>query len=360
MNRVYNFSAGPSVLPLEVLEKVQSELLDYNGIGSSIIEISHRSKDFIAVAEKAEQDLRDLLKVPSNYKVLFMQGGGRGQFAAVPMNLLNNTKKADVIVTGCWSDYAHEEAEKYGDVRKIQGTYTDQNGLIRIQDKFEFRNDVDYVYYCDNETVHGIEFNSIPNVGDKTLVADISSNFLSKPVDVSKYGLLFAGAQKNVAPAGLTVVIVREDLIGKAATYCPSIFDYKITADKDSMYNTPPVFCWYVAGLVFQWLKDRGGLVEVEKYNIEKAKYLYDYLDSTDFYVNSISKECRSRMNVPFFLKNEELNNKFLEESKKAGLTSLKGHRILGGMRASIYNAMTIESVKALVQFMDKFASENK
>lgn len=359
MNRVFNFSAGPSALPLEVLEQAKAEFTDFRGIGASVMEISHRSKDFDAVAIEAEQDLRDLMNIPSNYKVLFMQGGGRGQFACVPMNLLSEDRnKADVLVTGCWSKYAYEEACKYGDIAKVEGTAI-VDGIVKQVKPVSFRDDVDYVQYCANETVHGIELNEIPDVGGRTLVADISSNFLSKPIDVAKYGLLFAGAQKNVAPAGLTIVIVREDLLGHAKSYCPSIFDYKITADKDSMFNTPPVFCWYMAGLVFKWLKKLGGLEEMAKMNAKKAEYLYSYLDSTDFYNNNVDKSIRSVMNVPFFLKDESLNAKFLEESRAAGLMALKGHRILGGMRASIYNAVTFEAVESLVAFMDKFAKAN-
>lgn len=346
------------MMPTEVMELAQKEFLDFHGIGSSIIEISHRSKEYTAVAEQAEQDLRELLNVPSNYKILFMQGGGRGQFADVPMNLLTGTEKADYLVTGNWSKYAFDEAQRYGDVVKVDGTVT-ENGKVSLIKNPTFRDDVDYVYYCANETVYGIEMFDLPNVGNRTLVSDVSSEFLSKPLDVTKYGLVYAGAQKNVAPAGLTIVIVREDLIGHAKSYCPSIFDYKITADKDSMFNTPPTFCWYMAGLVFQWLKRQGGLAEIEKRNIEKSQYLYGYLDSTDFYSNNVASECRSRMNVPFFLKDDSLNEKFLAEAKANGLTSLKGHRVLGGMRASIYNAMPMEGVKALVAFMEKFAKEN-
>lgn len=360
MSRVFNFSAGPSIMPEEVMKYAQNEFLDYQGIGSSIMEISHRSKEYIKMAEDAEQDLRDLLNIPNNYKVLFMQGGGRGQFAAVPMNLLSGSSKADYITTGNWSEDAFKEAQRYGDVVQIKADQKDANGKVFVNYDFKFRDDVDYVYYCANETVCGVEMNELPNVGDKVLVSDISSNFLSKPMDVTKFGLLYAGAQKNVAPAGLTIVIVRDDLIGKAKSYCPSIFDYKIMADKDSMFNTPPTFCWYMAGLVFKWLKKQGGLAQVEQNNIAKANYLYDYLDSTDFYSTHVAPEFRSRMNVPFFLKNEDLNQKFLDESKAVGLTSLKGHRILGGMRASIYNAMPMEGVKALVAFMDKFAKNNK
>ncbi|MGN1356837.1 MAG: 3-phosphoserine/phosphohydroxythreonine transaminase [Succinivibrionaceae bacterium] len=359
MSRVYNFSAGPSIMPEEVMKYAQNEFLDYQGIGSSIMEISHRSQEYIKMAQEAEKDLRDLLNIPDNYKVLFLQGGGRGQFAAVPMNLLTGTGKADYITTGNWSEDAFKEAQRYGDVSRIKADYTNQDGKVTVNYDLGFRDDVDYVYYCANETVCGIEMFQLPEVGDRTLVADISSNFLSKPMDVSKFGLLYAGAQKNVAPAGLTIVIVREDLIGRAKSYCPSIFDYKIEADKESMFNTPPTFCWYMAGLVFKWLKKQGGLEQVEQNNIVKAKYLYDYLDSTDFYESRVAPEVRSRMNVPFFLKNEELNQKFLAESKAAGLTSLKGHRILGGMRASIYNAMPFDGVKALVAFMEKFAREN-
>lgn len=347
------------MMPLEVLKHAQDEFLDFNGQGASVIEMSHRSKEYQAVAQQAEQDLRDLLNIPSNYKVLFLQGGGRGQFAAVPLNLLNGSKKADYIVTGAWSKYATKEAKKFGDIRTIEGTET-VDGVVKLAPLPEFREDADYVYYCSNETIHGIERFETPKIKSGILINDASSEFLSKPMDVTQFGLVFAGAQKNVAPAGLTIVIVRDDLIGKAAEYCPTIMDYKINADKESMYNTPPTFCWYMAGLVFKWLKQKGGLAVMEQENIAKAAYLYDYLDSTDFYSNNIDPSCRSRMNVPFFLKNEELNDKFLAEAKACGLTTLKGHRDLGGMRASIYNAMPMDGVKALVAFMDKFAAANK
>jgi phosphoserine aminotransferase len=359
MSRVFNFSAGPSAMPLEVLKHAQDEFLDFNNIGASVIELSHRSKEYQAVAQQAEQDLRDLLNVPDNYKVLFLQGGGRGQFAAVPLNLMNSSHKADYIVTGAWSKYATKEAQKFGDIRRIEGTET-VDGIVKLAPLPEFRADADYVYYCSNETIHGIERFETPKIEHGILINDASSEFLSKPMDVTQFGLVFAGAQKNVAPAGLTIVIVRDDLIGKASEYCPTIMDYKINADKESMYNTPPTFCWYMAGLVFKWLKNKGGLAEMEKENIIKANYLYDYLDSTDFYSNNVDPACRSRMNVPFFLKDESLNDRFLAEAKAKGLISLKGHRDLGGMRASLYNAMPLEGVKALVAFMDQFASANK
>ena len=358
MTRVYNFSAGPSMMPEDVMKLAQSEFLDYRGLGSSVIEISHRSKDYVALAAEAERDLRDLLKVPDNYRVLFMQGGGRGQFAAVPMNLLTGTGKADYITTGNWSKDAHTEALKYGDAREIKADFKGEDGLIRVRCDLQFRDDADYVYYCANETVCGVELFDIPDAGDRPLVADVSSEFLSKPMDVSRFGLIYAGAQKNVAPAGLTIVIVRDDLVGRAMKCCPSIFDYKILADKDSMFNTPPTFCWYMAGLVFKWLKELGGLEEMEKLNIAKSDFLYGFLGSCDFYSLAVAPEFRSRMNVPFFLKDESLNEKFLAEAKVAGLTSLKGHRILGGMRASIYNAMPMDGVNALVKFMEDFAAK--
>ncbi len=360
MSRVYNFSAGPSMMPEEVMRLAQSEFMDFRGLGSSIIEISHRSKDYVAVAREAEQDLRDLLKVPDNYRVLFMQGGGRGQFAAVPMNLLTGKGKADYITTGNWSEDAWDEAQRYGDVRALKADYVDEDGFVSVRKITDLRDDVDYVYYCSNETVGGVELPEPPEVGNRILVADVSSNFLSRPMDVSRFGLLFAGAQKNVAPAGLTIVIVRDDLVGHAMKCCPSIFDYKILASKESMFNTPPTFCWYMAGLVFKWLKEKGGLEEMEKINIQKADYLYSFLESCPFYRIRVAPAFRSRMNVPFFLRDESLNDRFLAEAKEAGLTSLKGHRVLGGMRASIYNAMPLEGVKALVAFMEKFAASVK
>lgn len=360
MTRVYNFCAGPAMLPSVVMEKAQAEFTNWNDMGCSVMEISHRSKAFMAVAAKAEQDLRDLLAVPNNYKVLFMHGGGRGQFSAAPLNLLGDKKRAAYVDSGIWSAAAITEAKKYTEVDVIARHGVD-DGLEKVtpRDHWQIHPEAAYVHYCPNETVDGIEIHEIPDVGDVPLVADMSSNFMSKPIDVSKFGLIYAGAQKNVGPSGLSIVIIREDLLGKARKDTPVVLDYTLAAKHGSMYNTPPTYSWYLAGLVLQWLKDRGGLDVVAKENELKASTLYEFIDNSDFYSNHVDPANRSHMNVTFTLNDEALNEKFLSESKAAGLLELKGHRSVGGMRASIYNAMPLDGVKALVAFMRQFAQAN-
>ncbi len=356
--RVYNFAAGPSTLPLPVLEKAQSELLDFNGTGMSIIEMSHRGKPFMAVNEEANSLLRELMNIPENYSVLFVQGGATQQFSAVPLNLLKNGK-ADYILTGNFATKAYEEGLKYGDMA-IAGSSKDANfTYIPDMDKISFRNGIDYVHTTYNNTIFGTRYTSLPKT-DATLVTDMSSCILSEEVDVSKFGLIYAGAQKNIAPAGLTIVIVRKDLIGNASPICPIMLNYAVQDKNDSLYNTPPCFPIYMALLVFRWLKDLGGVKAIQKINEEKAKLLYDFIDNSSFYTNKVNKKDRSLMNVPFVSPNEELDAKFVAEATKQGLVSLKGHRVTGGMRASIYNAMPIEGVKALIEFMKKFELENK
>lgn len=358
--QIYNFCAGPAMLPVEVMERAQREFCNFQGLGASVMELSHRGKPYMAVAEKAEADLRELLAVPDNYKVLFMHGGGRGQFSAVPMNLLGGTnKKADFLLTGVWSQSAVDEAKKYGDIQTFQGVAKNEQGISHLLPTLAFRTDAAYVHYCPNETIDGIEMFDIPATGEVPLVADLSSTILSRPLDVSRFGIIYAGAQKNIGPSGLAIAIVRDDLLDQARADVPSIFDYKLTAKNDSMFNTPPTYAWYLAGLVFEWLKEQGGLEAMEARNKEKADFLYDYLDQSSFYGNQVDVSCRSRMNIPFQLKNAELDKQFLAESEAAGLLALKGHRIVGGMRASIYNAMPLEGVKALVSFMDGFAKRN-
>ena len=356
--RVYNFAAGPSTLPLPVLEKAQSELLDFNGTGMSIIEMSHRGKPFMAVNEEANSLLRELMNIPENYSVLFVQGGATQQFSAVPLNLLKNGK-ADYILTGNFATKAYEEGLKYGDMA-IAGSSKDANfTYIPNMDKISFRDGIDYVHTTYNNTIFGTRYTSLPKT-DATLVTDMSSCILSEEIDVSKFGLIYAGAQKNIAPAGLTIVIVRKDLIGNASPICPIMLNYAVQDKNDSLYNTPPCFPIYMALLVFRWLKDLGGVKAIQKINEEKAKLLYDFIDNSSFYTNKVNKKDRSLMNVPFVSPNEELDAKFVAEATKQGLVSLKGHRVTGGMRASIYNAMPIEGVKALIEFMKKFELENK
>lgn len=354
MTKVYNFSAGPAMLPIEVMEKAQQEFLNFNGLGSSVMEISHRSKDFMAVASDAEQDLRDLMQVPDNYKVLFMHGGGRGQFSAVPLNILGDKKRVAYADTGIWSKQAIEEAKKYAEVEVIA-----LEDAVDTSKPWDISPDCAYVHYCPNETVDGIEIHDIPNVGDIPLVADMSSNFMAKPLDISKFAVIYAGAQKNVGPSGLCIVIVRDDLLDMARADTPVIMDYTLAANNDSMYNTPPTFAWYLSGLVFKWLKDKGGVEAIAKENSAKANALYDYIDDDAFYYNDVALENRSLMNVTFKLKDEALDDAFLAGAKEKGLVALKGHRYVGGMRASIYNAMSMEGVQALVEFMKQFANEN-
>ncbi|MBP2858485.1 3-phosphoserine/phosphohydroxythreonine transaminase [Dickeya oryzae] len=356
MTQVFNFSAGPAMLPVEVLRRAEQELCNWHGLGTSVMEISHRSKEFMQVASESEQDLRDLLKIPSNYKVLFCHGGARAQFAAVPLNLLGEKTHADYIDGGYWAHSAVKEAEKYLTPTVID-VKTRADGLrgVKPMSEWVLSDDAAYVHYCPNETIDGLAIEEEPDFGDKIVVADYSSSILSRPLDVSRYGVIYAGAQKNVGPAGLTLVIVRDDLLGKARRELPSILDYKILADNDSMFNTPPTFAWYLSGMVFKWLKEQGGLLEMEKRNQAKADLLYSAIDGSDFYRNDVVPGSRSRMNVPFQLADAALDPVFLQEAQAAGLHALKGHRVVGGMRASIYNAMPLSGVKALTEFMADF-----
>ena len=359
MSRVYNFSAGPAVLPEEVLNEAAAEMLDYRGTGMSVMEMSHRSKSYETIIEDAESDLRDLLHIPENYKVLFLQGGGSTQFAMVPMNLMKN-RVADYIITGQWAKKAHKEASIYGKANAIASSADKTFSYIPDCSDLPVSEDADYVYICENNTIYGTKFWTLPNTKGKLLVADQSSCFLSEPVDVSKYGLIFAGAQKNVGPAGTVIVIIREDLITEDVLEgTPTMLRYKIHADAKSLYNTPPTYGIYMCGKVFKWLKAKGGLEEMKKINEEKAKILYDFLDESKLFKGTVVKKDRSIMNVPFITGNEELDALFVKESKAAGLENLKGHRTVGGMRASIYNAMPKEGVEALVAFMKKFEEEN-
>ena len=358
MNRVYNFSAGPSMLPLPVLEKAASELICYGESGMSVMEMSHRSADYEAIIADAQTLLRKLMNIPDNYKVLFLQGGASTQFAAIPLNLMVNGK-ADYVVTGQFSKKAYKEAQKYGDCRLVASSEDKNNTYIPRLTKADFREDADYVHICFNNTIYGTKWDYIPDTGNVPLVADMSSCILSEPVDVSKFGVIYAGAQKNVAPAGLTIVIIREDLMGNSRPETPTMLDYKTMADNDSMYNTPPCYPIYVAKLVFEWLLENGGLEAMKKINENKAKALYDYLDSTDYYSAPAEKEARSMMNVTFVTGVEDLDKKFAKEAAAAGFKNLKGHRSVGGMRASIYNAMPTEGVEKLVDFMKKFAADN-
>ncbi|MBE6542539.1 MAG: 3-phosphoserine/phosphohydroxythreonine transaminase [Ruminococcaceae bacterium] len=358
MNRVYNFSAGPSMLPLPVLEKAASELICYGDSGMSVMEMSHRSPDYEAIIKKAEADLRTLMNIPDNYKVLFLQGGASTQFASVPLNLMK-TGKADYILSGQFSTKAYKEGQKYGDCVAAASSKDDNFSRIPETTRESFRADADYVHICFNNTIYGTKFGYIPDTGDVPLVADMSSCIISEPVDVTKFGVIYAGAQKNMAPAGLTVVIAREDLLGWTNPATPSMLDWKLMADNDSMYNTPPCYSIYMAGLVFEWILSIGGLEEMKKMNEKKANLLYDYLDSQDYYIAPVEKASRSMMNVTFVTGNEDLDKKFAKEAAAAGLKNLKGHRSVGGMRASIYNAMPYEGVEALVAFMKDFAEKN-
>lgn len=359
-DRIFNFSAGPSMLPVPVLEEAQKDLLNYKGSGMSVMEMSHRSPVYQEIIDAAEADLRLLMNIPDNYKVLFLQGGATTQFAAVPYNLMTGSGKADYAVTGNFSKNAMKEATKYGDVKVVASGEDNNFSKIPVFGKEDIRPDADYVHVCFNNTVFGTMFPYIPDTGEIPLVADMSSCILSGPVDVSKFGVIYAGAQKNMAPAGLTLVIVRENLLGRQREDTPVMFNYETLAAKGSMYNTPPCYCIYIAGLVYKWLLSTGGLEERLKINTEKANILYDYLDSQDYYIPLSDKSNRSLMNVTFVTGDAELDKKFVAESKAAGMSNLKGHRVLGGMRASIYNAMPIEGVQYLVDFMKKFAEENK
>jgi len=356
MSRIFNFCAGPAMLPFEVMAKAQQEFVNWQETGSSVMELSHRSSEFMVVAAKAEADLRALMAIPENYKVLFCHGGGRGQFSAVPLNLLPKGQSADYIVSGSWSKAAAKEALNYGDVNVIDiGRVENGEKGIVPAGEWPLSPNAAYVHYCPNETVDGIEMFDIPQTNGVPLVADMSSTILSREIDVSKFGLIYAGAQKNIGPSGLTIVIIREDLLGNARKTTPSIMNYQVLADNDSMYNTPPTYAWYLAGLVFEWLTEQGGVREISGINKDKAALLYQYIDKSDFYYNNVAPNVRSLMNVPFWLKDESLNSEFLEQAKSAGLMALKGHRMVGGMRASIYNAMPIEGVQKLVDFMQEF-----
>ena len=360
MSRVFNFSAGPSMLPVPVLEAAAKDMLDYNGSGMSVMEMSHRSPVYEAIIKEAEAGLRKLMNIPDNYKVLFMQGGASTQFAAVPLNLIGRTGKADYVVSGQFSGKAFKEAQKLGfDVKSIASSKDTNFDRVPVITKDMISPDASYVHICFNNTIYGTKYSYIPDTGDIPLVADMSSCIISEPIDVSKFGVIYAGAQKNMAPAGVTIVIVREDLLGQAKEDIPSMLDWKLMADNDSMYNTPPCYSIYVAKLVYEWILGLGGLDEMQKMNVKKAQYLYDYLDSQDYYIAPVQKDSRSLMNVTFVTGVEELDKKFPGEAAKAGLVNLKGHRSVGGMRASIYNAMPYEGVEALVAFMKKFAAEN-
>ena len=359
MSRVYNFSAGPAVLPVEVLKEAQEEMLDYRGCGMSVMEMSHRSSMFQEIIDEAEADLRDLLHIPDNYKVLFLQGGGALQFSAVPMNLMKNGV-ADYIVTGQWAKKAYEEGKKYGKAVKIASSEDETFTYIPDCSDLPIDDDADYVYICQNNTIYGTVYHELPNTKGKTLVADVSSCFLSEPMDVEKYGVIWGGVQKNIGPAGVQIVIIREDLIrDDLPDYVPTLMKYKTQADKGSMYNTPPCYGIYICGKVFKWIKNLGGLEAMKKRNEEKAAILYDFLDNSKLFKGTVRKEDRSLMNVPFVTGDKDLDAKFVAEAKAAGLENLKGHRTVGGMRASIYNAMPKEGVIALVEFMKKFEAEN-
>ena len=359
MARVYNFSAGPAVLPEEVLQEAADEMLDYRGTGMSVMEMSHRSKAYDTIIKEAEADLRELMNIPDNYKVLFLQGGASQQFAMIPMNLMKN-RVADYIVTGQWAKKAYQEASLYGKANKIASSEDKTFSYIPDCSDLPISEDADYVYICENNTIYGTKFKTLPNTKGKPLVADVSSCFLSEPVDVTKYGVIYGGVQKNIGPAGVVIVIIREDLITEdVLPGTPTMLRYKIHADADSLYNTPPAYGIYICGKVFKWLKKMGGLEAMKERNEKKAKILYDYLDESKLFKGTVRKEDRSLMNVPFITGNEELDAKFVKEAKEADFENLKGHRTVGGMRASIYNAMPIEGVEKLVEFMKKFEAEN-
>ena len=359
MSRVYNFSAGPAVLPEEVLKEAADEMLDYNGTGMSVMEMSHRSQSFQEIIDTAEADIRELMNIPDNYKVLFLQGGASQQFAMIPMNLMKN-KVADYIVTGQWAKKAWQEAQKYGKANKIATSEDKTFSYIPDCSDLPISEDADYVYICENNTIYGTKFKKLPNTKGKDLVADVSSCFLSEPVDVSKYAIIYGGVQKNIGPAGMVIAIVRDDLItDDVLPGTPTMMKYKTHADANSLYNTPNCYCIYICGKVFKWLKKQGGLEAMKERNEKKAKILYDYLDESKLFKGTVEKASRSLMNVPFVTGDPDLDAKFVKEAKEAGLENLKGHRTVGGMRASIYNAMPIEGVEKLVEFMKKFEKEN-
>jgi len=358
MSRVFNFSAGPATLPEAVLKQAQEEMMDWHGSGMSVMEMSHRGKAYVSIAEKAEADLREVMNIPSNYKVLFMQGGASSQFAAVPINLMGTNTKADYILTGQWGKKAIQEAKRFGDINIAASSEDSKFMTVPAQSTWNLRDDAAYLHYTPNETIVGVEFPFIPDV-KMPLVADMSSSIMSKEIDVSKFGIIYAGAQKNIGCAGLVIVIVREDLIGNPMAGMPAMLDYKIMADNDSMYNTPATYSWYIAGLVFDWIKQNGGITAIEKTNRRKAAKLYSAIDESAFYSNPVDVECRSLMNVPFILADAELDSVFLKDAAEAGLHTLKGHRSVGGMRASIYNAMPEAGVDALIDFMKEFEKKN-
>lgn len=358
MTQIFNFSAGPAVLPRPVLERAQAEMLDWHGSGMSVMEMSHRGKEFMSILAKTEADLRTLMNIPSNYKVLFLQGGAIAENAMIPLNLLGG-KSADYAVTGGWSKRSVEDASAYGQINVVASTEADKYTYVPEFFTWTLNKDAAYLHICTNETMSGVEFVDLPNTNGVPIVADMSSHILSREIDVSQYGVIYGGAQKNIGPAGLCIVIVREDLLSDASPLTPAVFNWKTQAENQSMINTPPTYSIYIAGLVFEWLIAQGGVAAIEKVNIAKAKLLYDYIDSTDFYVNHVAVKNRSRMNIPFFLKDESLNDVFLKGAQENGLLQLKGHRAVGGMRASIYNAMPIEGLQALVAYMKAFESKH-
>jgi len=355
MARKFNFSAGPAMLPTAVIERAQQELLDWNDSGMSVMEMSHRGKEYMSIATKAEQDLREVMSIPDNYKVLFLQGGASSQFAMVPLNLLGDKQSADYLNTGMWSKKAIAEAKRYCTVNIAADTSSDGFTTVPAQDSLKLNPDAAYVHYTPNETIGGVEFDYIPETGGVPLIADMSSTILSRPIDVSKFAMIYAGAQKNIGPAGLTIVIIREDLLGNAAENTPAMFNYETHASNGSMYNTPATYSWYMAGLVFEWIKEQGGLEAIGEINKRKAEKLYTVIDSSDFYGSPVAKNGRSWMNVPFTLADADLDGAFLAGASERGLITLKGHRSVGGMRASIYNAMPEEGVDALVAYMQEF-----
>lgn len=359
MARVYNFSAGPSMLPEDVLKTAAAEMLEYGNSGQSVMEMSHRSKEYDAIIKTAEADLREIMNIPDNYEVLFLQGGASTQFAMIPLNLMTKNGKADYVITGQWANKAYKEAARYGKARAVASSADKTFSYIPKVEKADFDPEADYVHICMNNTIYGTKWNNLPDTGDVPLIADISSCILSEPLDVSKFGVLYAGAQKNVAPAGLTIVIIRKDLLGNAMDITPTMLNYVTHSENGSMFNTPPCYTIYIAGLVFKWIKELGGLEKIAEINRKKAKILYDFLDNSKLFKGTVVPEDRSLMNVPFITGNEELDAKFVKDSKEAGFVNLKGHRSVGGMRASIYNAMPVEGVEKLVEFMKKFESEN-
>lgn len=359
MSRCYNFSAGPAALPVEVLEKAQKELVEWNGSGMSVMEMSHRGKEYTSIHENAIKNLRTLMNIPENYKVLFLQGGASLQFAMVPLNLFSKARKADYINTGAWSKKAISEAKRFGTVKVVASSEDKNFSYIPEVTPDMFSADADYVHITTNNTIYGTKYPSIPDTGSKPLVADMSSNILSQEYDITQFGLVYAGAQKNIGPAGLTIVIIREDLLGKAADFTPTMLNYQTHATENSLYNTPPCYTIYIAGLVFEWLLEKGGVRAMEKENIQKAALLYDFLDTSAMFKGTVDVRSRSLMNIPFVTGSDELDARFISEASKRGLKTLKGHRSVGGMRASIYNAMPREGVQALVDFMKEFEKEN-